>query len=78
VDRGGDRAGERRAITSFGDLERPRGAGLVQSFEGSTGVENGLVADCGRRGSSSTAPSSRSPGERNPEEDDDDSTPFRP
>jgi hypothetical protein len=38
-------AGERRAITSFGDLSDLVERGLVQSFEGSTGVENGFVAN---------------------------------
>ena len=71
-------AGERRAITGFGDLRDLVERGLLQSFEGSTGIENGFVANLRATGIIINCPVIAQPGERNPEEDDDDSTPFRP
>ena len=68
-------AGERRRITGFDDLRELVDAGLVTSFEGSTGRENGFVAGLKASGVIINCPVIAQPFEENDEGDD--ATPFR-
>ena len=68
-------AGERRRITGFDDLRELVDAGLVTSFAGSTGAENGFVAGLKASGVIINCPVVAQPFEENDEGDD--ATPFR-
>ncbi len=67
-------AGKRRRITSFTDLRSLVEEGLVVSFEGSPGAENGFVAGLRASNAIINCPVICQPFEEN--EEDDDATPF--
>ena len=67
-------AGKRRRITSFTDLRELVDAGLVVSFMGSPGIENGFVAGLRATEAIINCPVVCQPFEEN--DNDDDSTPF--
>jgi len=69
-------AGLRRRITSFEDLRKLVEAGLVVSFEGSPGPENGFVAGLRASNAIINCPVICQPFEQNDGDNDDDSSPF--
>jgi len=70
------RSGQRRAIRGFEDLRGLVEAGLVTSFEGSTGQENGFVAGLRTTGIIINCPVIAQPFEG--DDEDDDAGPLRP